>query len=278
MQHHLTFDDINLQGVWLTIGSFDGVHIGHQAIIRDLTNGAHREGALAVVITFHPHLATVLRDRKGAFYLTTPQEQAENLGSLGVDLVITHPFNIEVANTSARDFINLGDEFDFSVSVIQPIMLDGQIVSSSRIRSALANGNLPEVTRMLGHPYLVKGTVIPGDKRGHTLGIPTANLDIWQEKALPKTGVYACLADVDGRKWLAVTNIGVRPTFENLSVKPRMETHLLDFDKDIYNHEISLSFHARLRDEMRFDSIDHLTAQIKSDIQRARELFDREYG
>lgn len=310
MLHYWSLEDVNLKGVWLTVGSYDGVHLGHQAIIHALTAGARTAGELSVVITFHPHPATVLRDRKGAFYLTTPEEQAAILGALGADVVITHPFTREVANTPAKEFIlklkqhlgmrhfcighdfalgrnregdaqtlsRFGEEMGFSVSVVQPVEMDGGVVSSSRTRQSLADGDISDVNRLLGRPYLVNGTVIPGDGRGRTLGIPTANLDVWQEKALPKAGVYACTADVGGRTFPAVTNIGVRPTFEDQPVKPRLETHILDLDADLYGREISLAFIARLRDEMRFSNIDMLVKQIKKDIRRTREILEMERG
>lgn len=308
MQHYWSLEDVNLQGVWLTIGSFDGVHRGHQAIINTLVTGARSVGASSVVITFHPHPATVLRDRAGAFYLTTPHEQATILGQFGVDIVITHPFNHQVAQTSAQDFIQklnrhlgmrhlcighdfalgrnregdqstlqeFGEEFGFSVSVIQPVVLDGRLVSSSQIRSLLAEGNISDVNHLLGYAYLVTGTVIPGDGRGRTLGIPTANLNIWEEKALPKPGVYACTVEVLGRPYPAVTNIGLRPTFENQPVSQRLETHILGLDENLYEREISLSFVARLRDEMRFTSVEKLVAQIQTDIQKTRDILEME--
>jgi len=310
MQHYWSLHDIHLPKVWLTIGSFDGVHIGHQAIVRRVIVGARKDKSMAVVLTFHPHPATILRNRIGAFYLTTPQEQAKFLGELGVDVVVTQPFNQTVANTSAKDFIEqinqhlrikhlcighdftlgrnregnarvlraFGDEFGFSLTTIEPVILEGQVVSSSRIRSALQAGDLVQVNRMLGRPYQVNGEVISGDKRGRTMGIPTANLEIWQEKALPKPGVYACLVDVDGVPVPAVTNIGVRPTFNNPSEIPRLETHLIEFNRNLYGRQIAISFIAFLRDEIRFEHIELLKSQILEDIQKTKVLLARESG
>ena len=304
MQHYYSLDDVLLKDVWLTIGSFDGVHRGHQAIINELTAGAHREGVPAVVLTFHPHPAVVLRKRKGPHYLTTPEERAVLLGDLGVDVVITHPFTPEVAALPAGDFMRvvkshlgikhlcvghdfalgrrregdiavlrqLGEELGYTLNVLPPVYLGDDIASSSRIRAALADGNVERARSLLGRPYQLGGDVIHGDGRGSTLGIPTANLAVWPERIVPKTGVYACMADVDGKTWEAVTNIGVRPTFDHRTASTQIETHLLDFSKDLYQQRVELSFVARLRDERRFSGVQALVSQIQLDIQLAREI------
>lgn len=310
MQHYYSLDEVNLQAVdfkapvWLTIGSFDGVHLGHQAIVRQLASGAHAESAPAVVLTFHPHPATVLRNRQGPFYLTTPDERAALLGEMGVDVVITHPFNLDVAGLSAHEFISrlhnrlgmkhlcighdfalgrgregnfavlqrLGIEFGYTVESLLPVELDGQVVSSSRIRAALAEGDVVLAGRLLGRPYQVRGEVIHGDGRGRTIGIPTANLELWNERLIPKSGVYACFAQIDGNTWQAVTNIGYRPTFDGQTVQIHVETHLLDFKQDLYGREIALSFVERLRDEQRFESIPELVEQIQRDIVKAKSI------
>jgi riboflavin kinase / FMN adenylyltransferase len=310
MQHYYSLEEVNLQAVnykaaaWLTIGSFDGVHLGHQAIVRRLAAGAHAENAPAVVLTFHPHPAKVLRNRQGPFYLTTPEERADLLGEMGVDMVITHPFNHDVAGLSAREFISrlhnslgmghlcighdfalgrgregnfellqqLGTEFGYTVESFSPVELDEQVISSSRIRSALAEGDVVLAGRLLGRSYQARGAVIHGDGRGRTIGIPTANLELWNERLIPKPGVYACLAQVDGAAWQAVTNIGYRPTFDGQTVEIHVETHLLDFKHDLYGHEVALSFVERLRDEQRFSGVTELVEQIHRDIVRAREI------
>jgi riboflavin kinase/FMN adenylyltransferase len=292
-----------LRDVWLTIGSFDGVHKGHQAIVERLTAGAHAVGVSAVVLTFHPHPAVVLRGMQEPYYLTSPQERAELLGELGVDVVVVHPFNHEVAQLSAHEFVSrlhqhlgmqrlcvghdfalghnregniptlekLGVEFGYQLEVIGPISLSDQEVSSSQIRSALGEGDVEQAARLLGRPYKISGRVIHGDGRGSQLGIPTANLDVWPEQILPKVGVYACRARVGDRDLQAVTNVGVRPTF-NAAPSPLVETHLLDFEAHLYRQKINLAFIARLRDEQRFSGIPALVAQIQKDIQSAREI------
>jgi riboflavin kinase/FMN adenylyltransferase len=308
MQHYWSLDGVALQDAWLTIGSFDGVHLGHQAILRQLTAGAHAESAPAVVLTIHPHPAVVLRNRRGPFYLSTPEERAALLSEMGVDVVITHPFNRDIAALTAWEFMSrlqrhlglkrlcighdfalgrgregdfaalerLGLEFGYTVNSLVAVERDGQVISSSMIRAALAEGDVAGANRMLGRPYQVRGIVIHGDGRGRTIGIPTANLEIWAERALPKVGVYACLAYVDGRKWKAVTNVGYRPTFDGQMFEPLVETHLLGYDQDLYTREIVLSFVERLRDEKRFAGVQELVEQIRRDITKAQEIITLE--
>jgi riboflavin kinase / FMN adenylyltransferase len=304
MRHINSLDQVHLNRSWLTIGSFDGVHLGHQKIINKLVSSAHTAHAPAVVLTFHPHPAIVLKKRNDPFYLTTPEEKANLLGELGVDVVITQPFDRQLAATSAYDFIaklktqldlehlmigpdfalgrdrqgdeprlrQLGEEFGYTLTVFTTITVDGQVVSSSKIRSALREGEMQLANRLLGRPYRIDGMVVKGDGRGITIGIPTANLQVWSERVLPKPGVYVCQAMLDQHSIIgAVTNVGFRPTFDNQTLTPTVETHLLDFNHDIYGKNISLDFWLRLRDEQRFSSIQSLVAQIQKDIDRSRE-------
>lgn len=304
MQHYWSLEDVHLHDTWLTIGSFDGVHRGHQEIIQHLAAGAHAVSAPAVVLTFFPHPAVVLGKRQDPFYLTSPDEKAALLGSLGVDFVITHPFNHQVAKTTAREFVSrlhqhlnfshlwvgydfalgrgregdiptlrsFGEQFGYTLHVVDPVTSSSETISSSQIRKALAEGNVELSAHLLGRPYLITGKVVHGDGRGRSLGIPTANLQVWPERALPKSGVYVCQARVAGKTWGAVTNVGVRPTFENQPESPRVEAHILEFDKDLYDQKLQLEFIARLRDERRFSSIQELVAQIQRDIEQAREV------
>lgn len=296
------------EGAWLTIGSFDGVHKGHQAVIRKLTAGARLAGAPAVVLTFHPHPAAVLRGRAGQIYLTSPEERAELLGELGVDMVITQAFTRSLANQTAREYVHhlaqalglrhllighdfalgrnregdlptlqrLGKEYDFAVNVVRPIVIGGKVVSSSRIRAALADeGNVRSVRHLLGRTYRVFGAVVPGDGRGRTIGIPTANLDVPLDRILPKVGVYACQVCLAEGTYPAVANIGLRPTFTEGEVIPRLEAHLMDYTGNLYGQTVRVDFIARLRDERRFDGIDALVAQIQADIALARRILKR---
>ncbi len=302
MLHYRSLDEVQLKGVWLTVGSFDGVHKGHQAILEALIAGARANRVQAVVVTFYPHPAAILWGRNLPYYLTSPEEKAQILERIGIDVVITHPFNREVANKSGREFIqrlkahldfhhlqigydfalgkdrggdlptlqDLGVEFGFSVEQSQPVMAGGDVVSSSRIRFLLGAGQVQEAAHLLGRSYSLEAMVEVGDQRGRSLGFPTANLAIWKEKMIPTAGVYASLARVRGEIYQAVTNIGVRPTFEPQPVPPRVETHLLDFDQDIYGESIHLEFVTRLRNEKRFASIEGLVTQLHEDVRQAR--------
>ena len=304
MQHFFALDNVRLEGVWLTIGSFDGVHRGHQEIIRSLTAEAHQHGASAVVLTFFPHPAEVLRGRDFPFYLTTPEEKAEILGDLGVDVVITHPFNREVAATPAAEFMNqlhrhlgmrhlkvghdfalgrnrtgdaqalseIGETLGYTVEQIPPFLWDDQVVSSSRIRFLLGAGQVAEAAELLGRSFSITGQVVLGDQRGRTIGFPTANLDPWQMRAIPAAGVYVCRTAVDGITYDAVTNIGVRPTFEANPVPPRVEAHLLDFNGNLYGSSLKLEFIQRLRGEQRFTSVNELINQIHRDVEATRQI------
>ncbi len=306
MRHLWTLEDLHLQDTWLTIGTFDGVHLGHQEIVRSLAGRAHAEGSLAVVLTFYPHPAVVLGKRMAPFYLTTPEERAEILGAHGADVIVTLNFTRRLSQTSARDFVSLlkshlgmrfmlvgpdfalgrnregnvqmlaelGREFGYQLETVPPVEIGGQPVSSSRIRAALAAGDLEVVAQLLGRPYDLVGQVVPGDGRGRSIGVPTANLSLWPERAIPKSGVYVSRALVNGREWGSVTNIGVHPTFTSTTDHPHVETHLLNFNEDIYGQDLRLVFLARLRDEQRFPNADSLVAQIRQDIARAREVLE----
>jgi riboflavin kinase/FMN adenylyltransferase len=304
MSQSYRLQDLSIEDAWLTIGSFDGVHLGHQQIIRQITSEAHAAGAPAVVLTFYPHPSVVLRGKKDAFYLTLPEEKAAILNAMGVDYVVIHPFDRQVAYIEPHNFIEklhhhlgfsqlwvgydfalgrnragdvprleqLGEQFGFSLQVVDAIKHGEKAVSSSRIRSALERGEISKVADLLGRRYSVSGRVIHGDGRGKQIGIPTANLEIDRERAVPGAGVYACLVTWKGTVFSAVTNIGVRPTFETEPVSPRVETHILDFSHDLYGEQIDLEFVAHLRSEQRFTSIDALVSQIQSDITAAREM------
>jgi riboflavin kinase/FMN adenylyltransferase len=306
MQHYRSLQEVSLQGVWLTIGTFDGVHQGHQAITHQLVTGARQAGAVSVALTFFPPPALILKKRSEPYYLTTPEERARLLGELGVDVVITHPFTKELAAVSAHDFMallkerlglrhlcvgydfalgrnregdttmlkQLGEKFGYAVETVSAVEVDGQVVSSSQIRAYLAAGEVEKAALLLGRPYQVVGEVVEGDGRGKLLGIPTANLSVWAERTIPRPGVYVCQAQVNGRVWGAVTNVGVRPTFENQPPLPRVETHLFDFSKDIYGQEIHLDFLAYLRDEARFPNPQALVEQIHQDMHQARNYLD----
>jgi riboflavin kinase/FMN adenylyltransferase len=304
VQHFSSLEGVNLENTWLTIGSFDGVHKGHQQLIRELNDQAHQAGAKSVVLTFHPHPAVVLKGRTGAFYLTTVPEKVKFLDELGTDIVISHPFTYEVSQSNARDFITylmshlgfqrlwvgndfalgkgregntyflelLGNEFHYKLHVFEPIVMNGQKVSSSLIRTFLTDGNIEGANRFLGRIYSVAGYVVHGDGRGKSIGIPTANLETGSEKLIPAAGVYACKTLIDGHVWPAAVNIGIRPTFQSTDQSSHVEAHIVDFSHDIYNEWISLEFLSRLRGEHRFQSVDDLIIQVHKDINQTKEI------
>ncbi len=296
-----SLEAVSLGKSWLTIGVFDGIHRGHQEIIYQLTAGAHQAGAPAVVLTFHPHPVTVITGRQ-ILCLTTPEERAEILFSLGVDVVILQEFSIELAGHTAENYManiqrqtglqnlligydfalgkdragtfdrltQIGIETGFKVSAVEPVQFDGEVISSTLIRNLVGEGKVQEAAEKLGRDYSISGIVISGDGRGRTIGIPTANVDVLAGKVIPKNGVYACWARIGAERHPAVVNIGYRPTFTSGEVLPRIEAHLLDFSSDLYGKKVKLEFVQRLRDEQKFPSVDELLKQINVDIHTAR--------
>lgn len=304
MQYHTALDGLKLKSAWTTIGSFDGVHRGHQVILNHLVKGAHAAGLPTVVVTFYPHPAVVLRDLQGPYYLTSPDERAAILADLGIDHVITLPFNQQVAGVTAEDFMallsdhlgltrlvvgnnfalgrgrsgdihtlrHLGEGLGYEVEVIPPALVNDLMISSTRIRDLVSQGKVGDAAALLGRWYRVSGKVVHGDGRGRLIGIPTANVAFWPEQIVPERGVYACLAWIHNKPVPAVTNIGLRPTFEVNNSISRIEAHLLDFNEDLYDMELQLDFIKYLRPEKRFPSADALIEQIHFDIQNAREV------
>lgn len=271
-QHFSTFADATSERASLvSIGVFDGVHRGHQYLIRQLVEEAQRRQQRAVIVTFFPHPDVVLRGISGRYYLTTPEYRAELLGKLGVDTVITLPFDDTLRHQHAGDFVDemlnylkisslwitadfalgyqregdfafltaQGQTKGFEVHSVDLLMQNGgQVIRSSAIREALQRGEVDHAQKLLGRQYHVSGEVVRGDQRGRSIGFPTANLAVWDELVLPANGVYAGWASLKGEKFAAVTNIGVRPTFDG--VQTRVEAHLLDFDRDIYGQTLLL--------------------------------------
>jgi riboflavin kinase/FMN adenylyltransferase len=308
MQHFSTLDGVVLHKAFLAVGSFDGVHRGHQHLVRSMVAQAVAEGGTPTVLTFFPHPAVVLGRRTSTLYLTSPDERAALLAALGVEVVITHPFTVEFSHTSARaivdrlvkdlglrslwagtDFalghnregnreflVRVGARLGFEVHTVEPLVEAGYPISSTRIRQALSEGDIAEVNRCLGRSFTLSGIVVKGAQRGASLGIPTANVAVWEARAVPSRGVYATWAEVGGQRLPSVTNIGVRPTFAGQPEAQVIETHLLDFNQDIYGQTLSVSFIARLRGERKFPSVDALLHQIRTDIEQARVLLREE--
>jgi len=303
MQHYRSLEEVNLQDSWLTIGVFDGVHRGHQEIIKKLTTGAHADDAPAVVLTFDPHPASVLSGHE-IKCVTLPDERADLLGKLGVDVVITERFTRELSTVTAYDFMSrlipqlglqhlligydfalgkgregnatrlteLGLELGYTVEVVSALSDESGVISSTEIRKLIEVGNVAEAARLLGHPYSLHGPVIHGDGRGRTINVPTANISYSHDKMIPAKGIYACWAYLNDKKYLAAINIGTNPTFTPDKQSPNVEAHLLDFHRELYGEDVRLEFVARLRDELKFNSVDKLLEQIWKDVAKVREL------
>ena len=307
MGHYRSLEEVNLQNSWLTIGVFDGVHRGHQQIIRKLTAGAHANEAPAVVLTFDPHPASVLGGRE-IKCLTLPDERADLLAGLGVDVVITEHFTPELSMVTAYEFMSrlkrqlglkhlligydfalgkgregnatrlteIGAELEYDVEVVAALSDESGVISSTEIRKLIETGNVIETARLLGRPYSLHGPVIHGDGRGRTINVPTANIAYTREKMIPAKGIYACWAHLNGQKYPAAINIGTNPTFTPDKGTPNVEAHLLDFRREIYGEDVRLEFVARLRDELKFDSVDKLLWQIGEDIELTRKVLVEE--
>jgi riboflavin kinase/FMN adenylyltransferase len=289
---------------FLAIGVFDGVHRGHQNLIQNMVAAARANGARPAILTFHPHPRTIISGDLSRFYICSLEERVELLAQQGLDLIITHPFTESVRQTRAIEFIEqlkrhldlnqlwggnfalgynregdlpylqkLGEEIGFSVEAFPGMTrFDGHQVSSSRVRRSMKDGNMDDVSGCLGRHFRVTGMVVRGDGRGRTIGIPTANLSIWDEQLLPATGVYATYAWVNGRRYEAATNIGYRPTVNNSGLN--VEAHIIQFNTDIYGKEVTLEFVERIRDERKFPDIASLVAQIQEDISLVPNLLN----
>lgn len=296
---------------WLTIGNFDGMHRGHQALVRRAVALALAGNGNSAILTFDPHPVAVLRPQAQLLHLTTPWERLRLAAQLGAQVGVIQPFTQELGMLGARDFVSLlkqhlnlaglvvgpdfalgrkregdvetlralGEELDFAVDVVDAVAWEGQPVRSSVVREALQGGDLVTVNAMLGREYAVTGVVAVGDQRGRTVGIPTANLQVDAALVLPANGVYATVAALalpdKTWRWMAATNVGTRPTLNG--VERRIEAHLLDFPPtdlpdDLYGMPLTLAFVQRLRPEVRFDSFALLIEQIRRDITQTREV------
>jgi riboflavin kinase/FMN adenylyltransferase len=294
-----------IQASCATIGNFDGVHLGHQKLIARVRDRARILNIPSVVITFDPHPLRVLVDKKTPPFITLAEQKLELISKLGVDYVLCLKFTKELAALKPEDFVykylvqglkvkeliigydyafgkgrkgnyellkKLGEKFGFIVEQLPPVMVDGAVVSSTRIRDLVQAGQVWEARKLLGRFYRVQGRVISGQKRGGPLlGFPTANICL-KDELFPKTGVYAVWVEVLGQIKPGVANIGYNPTFGNdyLSV----EAHILDFKQNIYNQDIKVHFVQRLRSEKKFSGLDALKKQIRADIELGRKILN----
>jgi riboflavin kinase/FMN adenylyltransferase len=284
----------------VALGVFDGVHLGHRAILDAAVATGHRASLRPVACTFDPHPMEILQPRRAPLAITTLDERLALIAATGVEAAVVLRFTPEMAAVEPEAFVKdvllgrlrahevvvgfnhrfgrgargnpellraLGDRLGFVATIVSPLNIDGVAVSSAAVRAALGQGDVVTAARFLGRPYSVSGEVGPGVGRGKTLGFPTANLRVDHALLVP-TGVYACRADLGDTPYRAVTNVGVRPTFGDSVLA--VEVHILDFAGDIYGRQMSLAFVARLREERRFESVDALTAQIRRDVAAAR--------
>lgn len=290
------------RGSAIAIGVFDGVHRGHQRLIAKVKQEASDKGCAAGVVTFRNHPNSVFNPDFKPQYITALDERIRLIEGLGVDFVVPVTFDKAVAGIRARDFAGLltrwlgmralvagpdfamgykregdvnalaaiGADLGFSVSVVDLLSEGDAAVRSTNIRRALAAGDVSGVAKQLGRNYAVSGVVVSGEKRGRTLGFPTANLEVGADMAIPANGIYATWALVDGERHMAATSIGTRPTFDG---KGRtIEAFLLGFDNILYNKELRLEFVSRLRDELKFDSVEALLKQMELDVEETRAI------
>lgn len=291
---------------FLAIGVFDGVHAGHRYLLGKLKQRAIEENLLSVVVTFNPHPQSVLRPQNHVLWLSDVKDRVKSIKELGIDIVVVLSFTPEVSRLSAREFISilkkhlrmrgmivgpdfvlgqgregnidlirsLGQEMEFTVEILSPFIIDGEAVSSTLIRQALAQGDMRKAEKLMGHHFHLKDKVTTSDKRGQGIGFPTANLDVKPQQAIPGNGVYATITYVNGKQFPSATNIGTRPTFGN--GRNIVETHLIGYKDDLYDKEIKVEFVQKLRDEQHFTSSQELTAQIRKDIQEVKTILSQQ--
>ena len=292
--------------VILAIGVFDGVHRGHQKVIRRCVEEAERLMGVSALLTFHPHPAKVVRPESAPLLLTTEEQDRELFSKFGVELCVTVNFESEVRRMHATEFLEMllkccptlrtivvgyqwhfgkdrdgnfevlkkfADGYGLTALEVEPVRDEqtNEIISSTRIRKLIETGRLAEAESLLGRPFTIKGKVVRGENRGKALGFPTANLET-ENEMLPPVGVYAVLVRTGGKSHRGAMNLGFRPTYGTRSAKPVLEVHLLDFSGDLLGSEVEVDFVSRLRDERKFSNPDELRTQIQKDVQRTREL------
>jgi len=291
----------------VTIGNFDGVHLGHRAVFQKMISDARETGGQTVVVTFHPHPALVLNKNSGSLkFINTLEKKIERIEAIGIDHLVIIPFTKKFAELSSEQFIKeyiitvlhpvkivigydhhfgknrrgsfelllkLGHEFNFQVEKVEPFIKDGITVSSSKIRKLLREGRVEEANKLLGYEYSITGKVVRGNGIGRTIGFPTANISIANEyKLIAANGVYACRVFVNDEHYLGMGNIGTRPTINHGELT--IEVNIFDFDRDIYDETITIAFVTRMRDEKKFDSLEALKKQLTNDKENTLKLLN----
>ncbi|HMF48848.1 MAG TPA: bifunctional riboflavin kinase/FAD synthetase [Candidatus Saccharimonadales bacterium] len=293
-----------LQGSVVTMGNFDGIHLGHQGLIGGAVEDARSSRMPSVVLTFEPHPLQVLAPERAPKMLLSHKDKMELLRSLGVDVVMIQHFDLQFAKLAAEEFVRVvlldrlkaakiwvgkdlrfgqgrkggvddllrwGTEAGFQVGIVEPILVDGVRVSSSRIRQLITDGKVDGARSLLGRYHFVSGRVVTGHQRGRDLGFPTANISSRTE-VLPADGIYATLLHLGERTLLSVSSVGLNPTF---GAGPRtIESHILNFHEDIYGAHVKLALVKKIRDEKKFASTDELTNQIRGDVASAQVIFE----
>ena len=292
----------DLRDSFVTIGVFDGVHLGHKHLAEKLIQSAMKNGKSSGIVTFKNHPAAVINPQFQPNFLTTFEAKLELLKDTGVDFVSAITFNQEVADLTAKDFLRLlknrlgmkglvvgpdfqmgknreadtvrlatlGSELGFALEVLDVQTKGGFQVRSTMIRSLISTGDVKNASVMLGRKFSLEGSVIKGMKRGKSLGFPTANLKTNKDLAMPSNGIYATVATIKGVRYPAATSVGINPTFGGK--EQTIETYILDFDKNIYGQSLSISFYEKLRNELTFNSADKLIEQMKADVLEIRKL------
>lgn len=289
----------------LTIGNYDGLHLGHRRIIERIKLKAREQKGTSMLMTFHPHPLTILKPEKFVGLITPLHVKRRLIEEAGIDVLFIIPFTDEFHLISPESFVDsllmekLGikglivgydfrfgkggkgnveylasksTEYGFFFEIQAAITLDGEKIGSNRIRKMIQDGDVGKARAQLGRPYMIEGTVIKGDGRGRTIGFPTINLKS-DFPLIPKRGVYISMVEIDGKKFSSVTNIGYNPTFDGQGLT--IETYILDFSQDLYGREIVLYFLNRIRDEVKFSSVDELKGSIWKDVETAREYFSK---
>ena len=290
----------------VAIGFFDGVHLGHQQILRQTISDARQFEADSVVVTFDTHPSQILAPSRAPKLIYSLEQRLSVIESLGVDALLLIHFDEAFSQKTGEQFVrelvagfgqvcsvcvggdftfgcqrsgdvdllkSLGTEQGFSVHGLASVALDGQTVSSTRIRTAIQGGELDAASQMLGRPYSLWGKIVKGNQLGRQLGFPTANIEI-AGRVVPPNGVYAAHVNTEGIERRAVANVGYRPTLGETTPRLHVEAHLFEFDGDLYGKSLELTFHHKLRDEKKFDSIEELKSQIQRDADAARLFFD----
>ncbi len=290
----------------LALGNFDGLHLGHQFLIRQMVEKAHSRKAKAAVFTFYPHPLQVLAHAKAPALILSQQDKQQKLAEMGVDLLFEIPFTLELAACSPEEFerrilvegmgveaVFVGynysyghkgqgnpqtlrqaaQKYNFDLEIIPPVKINGQPVSSTLIRQLVQEGQVAKARELLGFAPFLTGEVVQGERRGgEVMGIPTANLELDRELLVPRRGVYAVRVQHKGNFYRAVANLGKKPTFHGDEQTANLEVHLLDFAGDLYGQKIKVEFWEYLRDEKRFNSMEELVAQIKKDVDRTWKI------